>query len=148
MVDTPMYKKIAVRMIYVAEWIFFLYVLLFVLIFNMMNLMNLITVDMPWEEPVTLTSSFSSLLIVLGVSFICSLYIKFLIGNGNSSYKRFKKIVWGRLFGLNGISCLLYLLTFYGFKLTSVDSFILLIVAIISIGLTIQVMKKQDCVSV
>lgn len=149
MVDMPMYKKIAVPMIYVAEWILFFCVFLSVLIFNVMNLMNIITVDMSWEEPVTLTSSLpSALLIVLGVGFVCSMYIRFLIGNGNSTYKRFKKIVWGSLFGLNGISCLLYLLTFYGFKLTSVDSFLVLFIAIISIALTIQVIKKQDRVSV
>ena len=146
MADTPMYKKIAILMIYVAEWILFFYVFLFVFIFNWANLLNVITVDMPWEEPIALTSSFSlSLLLVLGIGLVCSLYIKFLIGS--RGYKRFKKIVWGSLFGLNGFSCLFYLLKVYGAKLTSVDSFLLLIVAIISIALTIQVIKKQDHVT-
>lgn len=143
MVKTSMLRKIVIPIVYVAEWILFFYVFLFIAIFNMVNFINVITVDMPWEEPVTLTSSFAtSLMIVLGIALICFFYIKFLIGT--PAYKRFKEVVWGILFGLNAVSCVICGSIAYGFNLFHADAILLLITALISTFLTMQIIMKYD----
>ena len=56
----------------IAEWLFFLYVLICLLIFNMIHLGNLLYVDMPNEEPMTVTSSFAQTsLFIIGIGVVC-----------------------------------------------------------------------------
>lgn len=106
MVSSSVVKKLVVPIVYVAEWIFFLYVLLCIVVFNLVNLTNVIAVDMAWEEPINFTASFiNAMIVVLGIGLICFFYIKFLAGS--RAYKRFKEVVWGVLFGINTVSCVI-----------------------------------------
>ena len=143
MVRTSLLKKLIVPIVYVAEWILFLFVFLCIVTFNMINLTNVITVDMAWEEPIPLTSSFAtSLMTVLGIGLICFLYINFLIGS--RAYKRFKEIVWGILFGLNALCCAIYGGIFYGVNIIHGDGILLLTTALVSVLLTMQIIIKHD----
>lgn len=135
-------KKLILPVIYVAEWVLFFYVLLFIFTFNLIYFANIIYIDMPWEEPITLTSSFiNSLLVVLGVGLVCFFYIRYL--PGNRAYKKFKAVIWGFLFGLNSLSCVILMIVVYRLDLY-VDGVLLLIVALVSIVLTIQISMKND----
>lgn len=143
MASTSLLKKLVVPIVYVAEWILFFYVFLCIVSFNLINLTNFITVDMAWEEPITLTSSFAtSLMIVLGIGLICFFYINFMIGN--RVYKRFKEVVWGILFGLNALCCAIYGGIFYGVDIIHGDGILLLTTALVSILLTMQIIIKHD----
>lgn len=93
--------------------------------------------------PTNLTASFvNSLLRVLGIGLICFLYIKFLAGN--RAYKRFKEVVWGVLFAINTVSCVICGSIVYGFNFIHADGMLLLITAFVSALLTIQIIMKQD----
>lgn len=138
-----MMKKFLLPIIYVAEWILFFYVLLCVFVFNMINLSSIIYTDMPWEEPITLTSSFiKSALIIVGIGLVCFFYIRYL--TGNSAYKRFKEVIWGILFGLNSLSCVISLSIIYRFDLINDEALLLLIVTLVSIALTMQIIMKHN----
>jgi hypothetical protein len=52
-----MAKKLILPVFYVAEWAFFLYIFLVILLFNLLNYVTLLLVDMPGEERIPLTSS-------------------------------------------------------------------------------------------
>lgn len=141
MVGMKTLKKILIPMIYVVEWVLFLYVLICVFTFNMIHFGNIIYVDMPWEEPMTLPSSFTkSLLIILGIGVVCFFYIKYLFGNG--AYKRFKLVIWGILFAVNALGSGLCLSMIYGFNLNTTEAILLLIVTLVSAALTIQSVMK------
>lgn len=143
MVSTSVLKKFIVPMVYVAEWVLFFYVFLCIVAFNIVNFANIIAVDMAWEEPITFTASFvTSLIVVLGIGLICFCYIKFL--TGNRAYKRFKEVVWGILFGLNTVSCVICGSIIYGFNFIHADGILLLITAFVSAFLTIQIIMKHD----
>ncbi|AHN24018.1 hypothetical protein [Lysinibacillus varians] len=143
MVSSSVVKKLVVPIVYVAEWIFFLYVLLCIVVFNLVNLTNVIAVDMAWEEPINFTASFiNSMIVVLGIGLICFFYIKFLAGS--RAYKRFKEVVWGVLFGINTVSCVICGSIVYGFNFIHADGIILLTTAFISALLTMQIIMKQD----
>ena len=143
MVSATVLKKLVIPMVYVAAWILFFYVFLCIVAFNMVNFTNVIAVDMAWEEPTNLTTSFvNSLLRVLGIGLICFLYIKFLAGN--RAYKRFKEVVWGVLFAINTVSCVICGSIVYGFNFIHADGMLLLITAFVSALLTIQIIMKQD----
>lgn len=131
-------------MFYVAEWVLFFYIFLCIVALNIVNFGNVITVDMVWEEPITYTSSFiTSLMLVLGIGLICFFYIKFL--TGNRAYKRFKEVVWGILFGLNTLSCVICGSIVYGLNiLHTADGILLFITALISTFLTIQIVMKSQ----
>lgn len=138
-----MMKKFLLPIIYVAEWILFFYVLLCVFVFNMINLSSIIYTDMTWEEPITLTSSFiKSALIIVGIGLVCFFYIRYL--TGNSAYKRFKEVIWGILFGLNSLSCVISLSIIYRFDLINDEALLLLIVTLVSIALTMQIIMKHN----
>ncbi len=143
MVGKKMWEKLILPMIYVAEWVLFYYVLLCVFVFHLTNFSNIIFIDMPWEEPITLTSSFiKSLLIIVGIGLVCFFYIRHL--TGSRTYKRFKAIIWGLFFGLNSLSCVICLSIIYGFSLNNVEGILILIVTLISIALTMQIIMKRD----
>lgn len=138
-----MMKKFLLPIIYVAEWILFFYVLLCVFVYNMINLSSIIYTDMTWEEPITLTSSFiKSALIIVGIGLVCFFYIRYL--TGNSAYKRFKEVIWGILFGLNSLSCVISLSIIYRFDLINDEALLLLIVTLVSIALTMQIIMKHN----
>ena len=142
MTQQPTLKKFFVPIIYLAEWILFLFVALCIAILNMINLVNIITVDMPWEEPITLTSSFiSSLAFVVGLSIICSFYSKFIMGS--NAYQQFKKTIWGVLFGLNTISCVICGIIIYGFNFLTPDGILLLIITLLSAFITKMFIFKK-----
>lgn len=108
---------------------------------NIISLFNLIYIDMPWEEPFSLTSSFEkSLFIVLGMALIIFLYIRYL--TGNRLYKIVKEVVWGVLLGLNTFSCLLWLIVSDIPHLTKGDQVLFLLIPLLSILLTIQIILK------
>ncbi len=133
-------RKVIFPLIYVGEWVLFFCVLLFFFIFNMINLFNLIYVDMPWEEPISLTSSFEKpLFIVLGIGLIIYFYIRYL--TGNRVYKLIREVIWGILFGLNSFSCMLWLI-YYGSNLSKDDRILLLLITLFCIILTIQITLK------
>lgn len=143
MVSISVLKKFIVPMVYIAEWILFFYVFLSIVAFNLVNFTNIIAVDMAWEEPIAFTASFvSSLMIVLGIGLICFYYIKFL--TGNRAYKRFKEVVWGILFGLNTLSCVICGSIVYDFNILHADGILLLITAFVSAFLTIQIIMKHE----
>lgn len=143
MVGKKMLKKLILPIIYVAEWILFFYVLLCVFVFNMISFSNIIYTDMPWEEPITLTSSFiKPSLVVVGIGLVCFFYIRYL--TGNRAYKRFKEVIWGGVFGLNSLSCVICLSIIYGFDLNNDDGILLLIVTLVSIVLTMQIIMKNN----
>lgn len=144
MASTSVFKKFIVPMIYVAEWVLFFYVFLCIVALNIVNFGNVITVDMAWEEPITFTSSFiTSLMLVFGIGLICFFYIKFLMGN--RAYKRFKEVVWGILFGLNTLSCAICGSIVYGWSIfQTTDGIVLLVTALISAFLTIQIVMKHE----
>lgn len=143
MVSSSVVKKLVVPIVYVAEWILFLYVLLCIVVFNLVNLTNVIAVDMAWEEPINFTASFiNSMIVVLGIGLICFFYIKFLAGS--RAYKRFKEVVWGVLFGINTVSCVICGSIVYGFNFIHADGIILLTIAFVSALLTMQIIMKQD----
>ncbi|WP_393951401.1 hypothetical protein [Lysinibacillus sp. PWR01] len=89
------------RFLMIAEWLFFLYVLICLLIFNMIHLGNLLYVDMPNEELMTVTSSFAQTsLFIIGIGVVCFLYMRYL--RGSNVYKRSKAVTWGSLFACVG----------------------------------------------
>ena len=136
-------RKFIVPILYVAEWIFFFYVAICILVLNLGNFTNIVAVDMPLEEPITLTSSFaSSVSLLIGVALICSFYIKYLIGS--KAYQEFKRVVWGVLFGLNTISCVICGSIVYGFDMFHVDGILLSITALLSGLLTLQIIVKEN----
>lgn len=143
MVSASMFKKIIVPILYVAEWICFFYVAISILVLNLGNFTNIVAVDMPFEEPITLTSSFvSSLSLVIAVALICFFYIKYLIGS--KAYQEFKRVVWGILFGLNTISCVIYGSMVYGFDIFHANGILLSITALLSGLLTFQIITKDN----
>ena len=142
MFNMPIMRKILIPIVYVAEWIFFFYIFLLIATFNLMNFTNVIAVDMPWEEPITLTSSFStSLMIVLGVGLSCAVYLHFLIGS--KVYKSLKRTIWGILFSFNAFSCIVCTGIVYQFDLFHADALLLIIAAFMSIFLTMQAFLKK-----
>ena len=121
---------------------FFFYMFLLIASFNLVNFTNVIAVDMPWEEPITLTSSFvTSLIIVLGVGLLCAVYLQFLVGS--RVYKRLKRTIWGILFGFNAISCIVCTSIVYKFDLFHADAILLIIAALMSAFLTLQAFLKN-----
>lgn len=131
-------RKIFYPVIYVGEWILFFAVLLFFFLFNLMNLFNLIYIDMPWEEPITLTSSYmKSLLLVVGAGIVIYLYIRYL--NSSKVYNMLRQILWGVLFGLNTLSSIFWLFISFASKMSVDDRILRLIISLICITLTIQI---------
>ena len=125
-----------------AEWIVFFSILFILFILNLIFLVNIITVDMPWEEPVSLGSSFAtSLSIVIVISFLLYLSIKF--SNSTFTFRRFKGKFLAFSFVLNSINCVLCLSTSYRSNLLHQDAFLLLIIALISAAFSIQIFKKH-----
>lgn len=134
-------KKILFPLIYIGEWILFLFVLLLSVLFNLTNIFNLIYADMPYEEPISLTSTSNDLLfIVLGLGLIMFFYIKFL--TGNQVYRFVKEIIWGSLIGLNFSSCMLWLLIGGGFNYSTNDWILYLAIMLISAVLMFQITIK------
>lgn len=134
-------KKIITPFLYVSEWIVFFYVFLVVSLFNLMYLSNMLFVDMPWEERMTLSSSLSkSILMVVGVGIICFCYIHFL--KGYSLYKTIRKLIWGILFVLNVLFCMLWFGMSYSFDLSNGERIILLSAIVVSGGLAFKVIRE------
>lgn len=133
-------RKIIFPLFYVCEWVLFFCVLVFLFIFNLTNIFNLIYIDMPWEEQISLTSSFKKpLLWVLGMGLIIYFYIRYLIGN--RIYKIIKLVIWTLLFGLNSFICMLWL-SVNDTNLYKNDRILLLLIILFSIILTIQTILK------
>lgn len=133
-------RKIIFPLYYVCEWVLFFCVLVFLFIFNLTNIFNLIYIDMPWEEQISLTSSFmKQLLWVLGMGLIIYFYIRYLIGN--RIYKIIKLVIWTLLFGLNSFICMLWL-SVNDTNLYKNDRILLLLIILFSIIFTIQTILK------
>ncbi|SFM92810.1 hypothetical protein SAMN05421832_10975 [Psychrobacillus psychrodurans] len=133
-------RKIIFPLFYVCEWVLFFCVLVFLFIFNLTNIFNLIYIDMPWEEQISLTSSFKKpLLWVLVMGLIIYFYIRYLIGN--RIYKIIKLVIWTLLFGLNSFICMLWL-SVNDTNLYKNDRILLLLIILFSIILTIQTILK------
>ncbi|MFF5995151.1 hypothetical protein AAGS61_10385 [Lysinibacillus sp. KU-BSD001] len=139
-----MARKIVFLMGCVSEWIVFGFVLLYVLTFNMVHLGNILFVDMSWEQPATVTSSsfIQPILLVLGMGLVCFFYINYFDGEG--LYKRFKEVIWGTLFGLNSLGCIVYFLMGDGFTLPKNELIFLIVVTVVSVLLTMQIMTKPN----
>ena len=136
---TSLLKKTVISL---AEWIVFFSILFILAILNLIFLVNIITVDMPWEEPVPLGSSFAtSLSIVIVISFIITLLLKF--SKSTFTFKQFKGKFLAILFVLNSISCVLCLSRSYRFNFFHQDGFHLLIIALISAAFSIQIFMKD-----
>ncbi|MCR6522466.1 hypothetical protein [Lysinibacillus capsici] len=96
-----------------AEWLLFLYVFICLLSFNLIHLGNLLYVDMPHEEPMTVTTSFAhTSLFIIGIGVVCFLYMKYLWGS--SAYKKSKALIWGSLFTCHALASCFYLFMRYG----------------------------------
>lgn len=125
----------------IAEWLFFLYVLICLLIFNMIHLGNLLYVDMPNEEPMTVTSSFAQTsLFIIGIGVSCFLYMRYL--RGSNAYKRSKVAIWGGVFGCHTLASGFYLLMRHGLIWNQQEAMELLLSTLISCILTIQAVTK------
>ena len=139
MVETSLLKKMVVSL---TEWIVFFSILFILFILNLIFLVNIITVDMPWEERVPLGSSFAtSLSIVIVISFLIYQLIK--RSNSTFTYKQFKGKFLAFSFVLNSINCVLCLSTAYRSNLFHQDVFLLLIIALISVAFSIQIFMKH-----
>ncbi|WP_042473137.1 hypothetical protein [Bacillus ndiopicus] len=127
---------------YITEWILFFYLAIAMAIFNLIYFLNIITVDMPWEKPISLGDSFLTLLMsILGVGLICFFYLNHLIGN--HTYKRFKEMMWGALFAFNALGCLICWGITYKFSVLIVDGVLLLVTTLVSMLLVMQIFRRQ-----
>jgi hypothetical protein len=101
-----MLKKLLMPIIYISEWVMFFYTVLFMILFNLTYFVNMIIIDMPWEERTSLP--FVKTVIFMTVAgMVCSLYIKYV--KGSRIYQNVKDILWGILFGVNSLLCILLL---------------------------------------
>lgn len=128
-----------------AEWLLFLYVFICLLSFNLIHLGNLLYVDMPHEEPMTVTTSFAhTSLFIIGIGVVCFLYMKYLWGS--SAYKKSKALIWGSLFTCHALASCFYLFMRYGMIWNQHEAMELLLSTLISFILSIQaVMKYYVC---
>ena len=128
-----------------AEWLLFLYVFICLLSFNLIHLGNLLYVDMPHEEPMTVTTSFAhTSLFIIGIGVVCFLYMKYLWGS--SAYKKSKALIWGSLFTCHALASCFYLFMRYGLIWNQHEAMELLLSTLISFILSIQaVMKYYVC---
>ena len=128
-----------------AEWLLFLYVFICLLSFNLIHLGNLLYVDMPHEEPITVTTSFAhTSLFIIGIGVVCFLYMKYLWGS--SAYKKSKALIWGSLFTCHALASCFYLFMRYGMIWNQHEAMELLLSTLISFILSIQaVMKYYVC---
>ncbi|MEQ6852858.1 hypothetical protein AAHH17_00175 [Lysinibacillus capsici] len=128
-----------------AEWLLFLYVFICLLSFNLIHLGNLLYVDMPHEEPMTVTTSFAhTSLFIIGIGVVCFLYMKYLWGS--SAYKKSKALIWGSLFTCHALASCFYLFMRYGLIGNQHEAMELLLSTLISFILSIQaVMKYYVC---
>lgn len=139
--EEKMGKKIILPFVYAGEWVWFYYVLILVSIFNLTYFSNIIFIDMPWEEPMTVTSSLiKTLLIVSGISIACFLYVKFL--TGHRVYKKIKATIWGFLFASNALLSMLWFCVSFGLDWSIHTQIILLASIVASVFLTTQVYTK------
>ncbi|WP_239431954.1 hypothetical protein [Sporosarcina sp. ACRSL] len=119
----------------------------------MINLFNLIYIDMPWEEPIPLTSSFmKSLLLTVGLGVVIFLLIRKL--TRNKVYNMVKQALWGVQFGVHTLSSAFWLLLSFSSNLSADDRILRLLISLICIALTIQTillfrdqMKKSSIIS-
>ncbi|MCM0622916.1 hypothetical protein M5J14_00090 [Lysinibacillus sp. OL1_EC] len=128
-----------------AEWLLFLYVVICLLSFNIIHLGNLLYVDMPHEEAMTVTTSFAQTsLFIIGIGAVCFYYMKYL--RGSNAYKRSKAVIWGCLFTCHALASCFYLFMRYGLIWNRHEAMELLLSTVISFILTIQaVMKYYRC---
>ncbi|MGD6845302.1 hypothetical protein ACQCVH_22665 [Bacillus infantis] len=101
-----MLKKFIMPIIYISEWVVFVYTVLFMIVFNLTYYVNMVIIDMPWEERTSLPF-IKTVIFMTGACMVCFLYIKYL--NGSRIYKNVKDILWGILFGVNSLLCILLL---------------------------------------
>ncbi|WP_093277033.1 hypothetical protein [Psychrobacillus sp. OK032] len=144
--------KIIFPLIFIGEWILYFYVFLLVLALNIIYFVNVVYVDTAGEDPITITTSTASfiqtvltVLLVVGLCIACFLYTKYFAGEG--FYKRFKASAWGILFALNSIGSLGYLLMWYGFDgfdLRNTELILLLFIILVSVFLTIHIIKNSN----
>ena len=129
----------------IAEWLFFFCVLICLLIFNIIHLGNLLYVDMLWEEPMTVTSSFAQTsLLIIGIGVVCFLYMRDL--RGHNVYKRTKAAIWGGLFACNALGGGFFMFIRHGLPFNQLETMELLLSTLISFILTFQaVMKYYAC---
>lgn len=128
----------------IAEGLFFFYVLICLLLFNMIHFGNILFVDMPYEEPMTVTSSSpTAFLFLFGLGSVCFLYIRYI--TGRSGYRRLKVVLWGSLFAFNTLGSGFSLLMSYGLMVLHREAIYLLLATVMSLVLTIQaIMKYYD----
>ena len=129
----------------IAEWLFFLYVFICLLSFNIIHLGNLLYVDMPHEEPMIVTTPFvQTSLFIIGIGVVCFYYMKYL--RGSNAYKRSKAVIWGSLFACHALASGFYLFLRFGLIWNQYEAKVLLLSTLISLVLTIQaVMKYYVC---
>lgn len=125
----------------IAEWLLFLYVFICLLSFNIIHLGNLLYVDMPHEESMTVTTSFAQTsLFIIGIGVVCFLYMKYLWGS--NAYKRSKAMIWGSQFTCHALASCFYLFMRYGLIWNQFEAMELLLSTVISFVLTIQAVMK------
>lgn len=102
-------RKLVLPMLFAGEWILFAYVLLLILLLQAISMANVVLIDMPWEEAITLTDSLmktSSLFLLSG----CVLYFYFHYLQGNRTYRLLKIWAFGFLIIMNLFGSLLWLI--------------------------------------
>lgn len=125
----------------ISEGIFFFYVLICLLVLNMIHFGNSLFVDMPYEKPMTVTSSSpTAFLFLFGLGGVCFLYIRYFMGR--SVFRRLKVVLWGSLFAFNTLGSGFSLLMSYGLVLHHLEAVYLLLATLISLVLTIQAVMK------
>lgn len=125
----------------IAEWLFFLYVFICLLSFNIIHLGNLLYVDMPHEEPMIVTTPFvQTSLFIIGIGVVCFYYMKYL--RGSNAYKRSKAVIWGSLFACHALASGFYLFMRFGLLWNQHEAMELLLSTVISFVLTIQAVMK------
>jgi hypothetical protein len=140
-----MAKKIILPFVYIAEWVLFFSILILSYVYHMSHLSNFVSLIgnpdvptvLPAKEPLFIT-------IFLGVFFF--IYLKFLIGS--KTYREFKQVTWGVVFGTTALLSLIWLVwNFIKFGDNLLSNQIVLVATIsVNLALTIQtiIMFKRE----
>lgn len=134
-----MLKKLIMPIIYISEWVVFFYAVLFMIVFNLTYYVNMVIIDMPWEERTSLPF-IKTVLIMTGACMVCFLYIKYV--KGRRIYKYVKDILWGILFGVNGLLCILLLGISLIFELPINERVLLVLAFIASAGFFLRCIRS------
>jgi len=129
-------NKFLTALLFIGEWILFLWLLLMIFLLNLVNLFHLVFTDMPFEEATLLTSSsLKTWLLLLSICLIISFFL--IVRIGRDFYRWVMRIVWVSLLGWSTINSLFWYLYSNSWSLSDNDRMVLLSMFIVSLSLTL-----------